>query len=352
MQQIAPDLAALDAQPAVTELKHRLARAFQDQTIVQRDNEELNNLEKELITTGTSVQNCEEQLAAMRQFARCDTREELLEAEQRSMHSATLHERLLDVERRLSRIAGGATIATLEAQAASVDPDELPGRLDTLNKEITNLLDPEIQQLSESIGRKRGELDRMDGSGKAAMLADAIQHSLTKIRRLTGRYIRIKLAEKILLEETERYRNENEAPLLTLASRYFSELTMGSFTSLRTDSDDHDNPVLIGLRPNGIRLQVNAMSSGTRDQLYLALRLATLEWRTWSSEPMPFIVDDILINFDDARSRATIKALSDLAEKSQVILFTHHQKIVEVAGDSEFTGKVFIHKLGGRAEDE
>ncbi len=352
VQQIAPDLAALDAQPAVTELKHRLGRALQEQTIVQRDNEELKSFEKELVTTGAALQNCEEQLADMRQFARCDTREALLEAEQRSIYSATFHERLLEMERRLSRIAEGATIATLEAQAESVDPDELPGRIDTLNKEITNLLDPEIQQLSESIGRKRNDLERMDGSGKAAMLADELQHLLTKIRRLTERYIRIKLAEKILIEETERYRNENEAPLLTLASRYFSELTMGSFTSLRTDSDDHDNPVLIGLRPNGIRLQVNAMSSGTRDQLYLALRLATLEWRTGSSEPMPFIVDDILINFDDARSRATIKALSDLAEKSQVILFTHHQKIVEVAGDSEFTGKVFIHKLGGRAEDE
>ena len=350
--QIAPDLVALDAQPAVTELKSRLGRALQEQTIVQRDNEELQSLEKEFITTAASLQSCEGQLEVMRNVARCDSREELLEAEQRSRHCTTLHERLVDVERHLSRIAEGATIATLEAQAEAVDPDELPGRLDTLNKEISSLLDPEIQQLSESIGRKKSDLDRMDGSGKAAMLADELQYSLTKIRRLTGRYICIKLAEKILLEETERYRNENEAPLLKMASRYFSELTMGSFTSLLTDSDDHDNPVLIGLRPNGIRLQVNAMSSGTRDQLYLALRLATLEWRTESSEPMPFIVDDILINFDDARSRATIKALSDLAEKSQIILFTHHKKIVELASDREFAGKVFIHKLGGRVEDE
>jgi uncharacterized protein YhaN len=46
---------------------------------------------------------------------------------------------------------------------------------------------------------------------------------------------------------------------------------------------------------------------------------------------MPFIVDDILINFDDKRSRATLKALADLSEKNQVILFTHHNQIVQEA---------------------
>ena len=346
VQKIAADLTTADAQPAVTELKRRLGQAFQEQAIVQRNNEELESLEKELIMTGTDLRSCEEQLEAMRLSAHCNTREELLEAEERSSTCTTLKNRLFELETRLTRIAEGTALATLDAQAEAVDPDELPGRIDSLNKEISNLLDPEIQQLSESIGRKRNELDRMDGSGKAAELADAVQHSLTKIRRLTDRYIRIKLAEKILRDETERYRNENEAPLLKIASRYFNELTMGSFTALRTDSDDHGKLILIGLRPDGIRLHVDAMSSGTRDQLYLALRLATLEWRTASSEPMPFIVDDILINFDDRRSRATIAALAELGEKSQVILFTHHNSIVDVAGESEFAGRVFVHQLG------
>ena len=352
IQKITPDLAGLEAHPAVTELKLLLGRAIQEQAIVQRESEELESLEKELLTTETDLRSSEEQLLAMRYSARCDTREELLEAEQRSTCSTMLKNRLLELETRLARIAGGMSIATLEAQSEEVDPDDLPGRIDILNKEITNLLDPEIQQLSESIGRKRNELDRMDGNGKAAELADALQQSLTKIRRLTDRYIRIKLAEKILRDETERYRNENEAPVLKIASRYFTELTIGSFTCLRTDSDDHGKLILIGLRPNGIRLQVDAMSSGTRDQLYLALRLATLEWRTASSEPMPFIVDDILINFDDRRSRATIAALAELGEKSQVILFTHHQNIVDVARDSEFAGRVFVHQLKNGKEDK
>ena len=346
VQKIAPDLAGDDAYSAVTELKHRLGKLIQEQAVVQRNNEELESLDKERITLETDLRSCEEQLAAMLHSARCTTREELLEAEQRSMYSVSLQSRLLELETRLVRISGGMALSSLEEQALAVDPDELPGRIDALNKEIANQLDPGIQQLFESIGRKRSELDRMDGSGKAAELAEAMQHSLTTIRRLAERYIRVKLAEKILRDETERYRNDNEAPVLKIASRYFSELTMGSCTGLRTDSDDHGKLILVALRPNGVRLHVDAMSSGTRDQLYLSLRLATLEWRIATSEPMPFIVDDILINFDDQRSRATIQALADFGEKCQVILFTHHQSIVDVAGEPEFAGRVFVHRLG------
>ena len=48
---------------------------------------------------------------------------------------------------------------------------------------------------------------------------------------------------------------------------------------------------------------VDGMSDGTRDQLYLSLRLATLEQHLSKGEPMPFVVDDILIGFDDNRTR-------------------------------------------------
>ena len=87
------------------------------------------------------------------------------------------------------------------------------------------------------------------------------------------------------------------------------------------------------------------MSNGSRDQLYLALRLATLESRLASGNPMPFIVDDILINFDDGRATATLKALAELAEKNQVILFTHHLRIVEIAGRMDAERRVFIHEI-------
>ena len=46
---------------------------------------------------------------------------------------------------------------------------------------------------------------------------------------------------------------------------------------------------------------------------------------------MPFIIDDILINFDDDRALATLKVLADLSHKTQIIFFTHHSHILDLA---------------------
>ncbi len=348
---IASDLALFDARSAVNELKSRLATAREEKAVLQQDSEELNTLDNSILKSQSELKSYKEEMTVMLQQAGCDSREGLIEAEQRAVHFALLTSSLIEVERRLSRIAEGLPLGDLEVQAETVNSLELPGLIEQMNNEIKNILDPAIQECSESIGRKRNELDRMDGSSKAADLAEALQCSITKIRRLTERYIRIKLASKILREETERYRAENQDPVLKIAGRYFMELTMGSFTALRTDIDDHGGLVLEAIRSNSNSLHVEAMSSGTRDQLYLALRLATLEWRIASSEPMPFIVDDILINFDDWRSAATIKALSSLGEKTQVILFTHHKQIVETARELQSSGKVFIHQLQAETEN-
>ena len=351
VNKIAPDLAAADARSAVNELKSRLGRAREEKTILQQDSDELNALDNAILKSHSELKGYTDEMATMFQQACCDTREGMIEAEQRASNFKKLTNGLLEVERRLDRIAEGVKLRDLEMQAETTNSDELPGQIEQLSNEIKNVLDPAIQQWTESIGGKRNELDRMDGSAVAADLAESLQCSITKIRRLTERYIRIKLASRILGEETERYRAENQDPVLNIAGRYFMELTLGSFTGLRTDLDDHAQLILEAIRSNGNSIQVDAMSSGTRDQLYLALRMATLEWRMASSEPMPFIVDDILINFDDRRSAATLKALSSLGEKTQVILFTHHQKIIDTARELQSSGKVFIHQLQAEMEN-
>jgi len=88
------------------------------------------------------------------------------------------------------------------------------------------------------------------------------------------------------------------------------------------------------------------MSEGTRDQLYLALRLASIEQYLQHNSPVPLIFDDILVNFDDERSRATLEILSSLSEKTQILFFTHHLRLVELAQKSVGRKRVVIHELG------
>src|SRR3546814_1721033 len=118
--------------------------------------------------------------------------------------------------------------------------------------------------------------------------------------------------------------------MLGRASAIFAQLPLNSFERLRVDFDK--NPmVLEGPRPDGLLVGMAGMSDGTRDQLYLALRLAALELHLRQAPALPFIADDLFINYDDARSEAGLRALADLSEHTQVIFLSHHPHLVELA---------------------
>ena len=73
------------------------------------------------------------------------------------------------------------------------------------------------------------------------------------------------------------------------------------------------------------------MSTGTADQLYLALRVASVEDYLGRANALPFVADDLYINFDDARAAAGFEVLGQLARKTQILFFTHHRHLVQIA---------------------
>ena len=118
----------------------------------------------------------------------------------------------------------------------------------------------------------------------------------------------------------------------------------GKFAKVAADFDE-DKTVLVGVRNNGKREGVDALSSGRRDQLFLALRLAAIESHVANQGPIPVVVDDIVINFDDAAASATFKVLADLSTKTQVLFFTHHEHLIDRATAILGSAKFMAHTL-------
>ena len=87
------------------------------------------------------------------------------------------------------------------------------------------------------------------------------------------------------------------------------------------------------------------MSDGTRDQLFLALRLAYIENYCENTAVCPVILDDVLMAFDDARTCATLSALQELSRKTQVVVFTHHEHHVALANAVLGEGGYQMHDL-------
>jgi uncharacterized protein YhaN len=208
-------------------------------------------------------------------------------------------------------------------------------------------LEHERSDLDQTIGTEKAELKRMDGRAEAAEYAEDAEQLLADLESDVAQYARSKIASVILARTIERYREKHQGPLIKRASDLFAQITRNAFHSVRAEYDDKGQPVLVGIRAAGDEpVAVDGMSDGTADQLYLALRLASLEHYLDSSEPLPFVVDDILLRFDDERAVATLKILAALSEKTQVIFFTHHHHLVELAKATIDDSMMRVHLLG------
>lgn len=179
----------------------------------------------------------------------------------------------------------------------------------------------------------RRELDAISASDAAALAADAMARAVATVRNAMPLLIRSRLAHALLKEAVRRFKERSQAPMLKSASSYFAQITGGEFDGLFND-DSQAKPVIAARRPNAEKVSVEAMSEGTRDQLYLALRMAALKLQRDRGVDLPVILDDVLMASDDHRASCIFKALAEFSAGGQVIVFTHHQHLCDVARQS------------------
>ncbi|MBI4756158.1 MAG: AAA family ATPase [Betaproteobacteria bacterium] len=209
----------------------------------------------------------------------------------------------------------------------------------------------EIDQLEQDLGalrrneeQTRRELEAIDTSDKAATAREAMESAAARMRAAIRPWARLKLAQALLREALNRFRERAQAPMIAAASTYFSLMTGGRYPRLVTD-DSQEKSVLLAERADGeTRIGIEAMSEGTADQLYLALRLAALDLRQ-ASQQMPLVLDDVLITSDDERAANILHALAKFAEGGQVMLFTHHRHLVDLARAELGDQSIGIHSL-------
>lgn len=223
----------------------------------------------------------------------------------------------------------GLPLEQLESEVASEDLTQVAALL----LEVHNARDAAEAKRDECIARRtqaQGEFDKIAGQDDAAKAEAERQDALLLMGDAVDEYVRITVGAKLLKWAVERYREERQEPLLKRASETFSQLTLGGYSKLVVDFEAE--PVSLNARnADGALVTINGLSTGTEDQLYMALRLAALELHLEQGTPLPFIADDLFINWDDDRAGAGLAALAQLAGKTQVIVLTHHSHLIEVA---------------------
>lgn len=139
------------------------------------------------------------------------------------------------------------------------------------------------------------------------------------------------IAQSSLTEAIAVWEKKSQPEVYRIASELFALMTDNAWRSVRINPDNQIEvtDALMTTRPPEL------LSLGTRQQLYLALRIALLVTAENVGASLPILADDILVNFDDERRRGAARALAYLAEHRQVILFTCHADVVTLLQEAD-----------------
>ncbi len=172
-----------------------------------------------------------------------------------------------------------------------------------------------LQKLLNVAGRLAERRGRMDATGKTAMLDERREKLRNQLVEAQLSLQGIEIALSALRAADDRLRSRFSPRITAEAGKILGELTRGKYPAVQLSPD-----MQLSVRDGVLQRPAAAMSCGTSDQMYLALRMAMS--RMLLPEDAPLILDDALVNFDDDRCKAALQVLSREAESRQVILFT------------------------------
>lgn len=255
-----------------------------------------------------------------------------LDALTAALDRLTIRQRL-EVERAtlrrdLHETGDGLDETALRAEREGLDLDLLSAEIEREQLRQTQVLQ-DIASASALLQQKRSERDALLQGRDANAAASERAQASAELLSIAESWLLRAAAARLAGRAIERQRARMQDPMITRAGELFAAASEGAFAGLVIDYGEDDQPELKARRANDERVAIAGLSEGTRDQLFLALRLALLERR--AGEPMPFIGDDLLTSFDEARTLATLRLLATGGAQRQIILFTHHRHVVELA---------------------
>ncbi|MCB1776833.1 MAG: hypothetical protein KDI50_05295, partial [Candidatus Competibacteraceae bacterium] len=330
------ELARAVAEPVDGREADRVAIILYEALSVARDADRLRkqieaDIQREqqrLIQAETAALIQRDRLAELARRAGVESPEELASIEDRSQHKRRLSERVAEIEEQLVRGAA-RPLAEVLAEIEGEDLAVANARLDELETTLREY-EAEVETTHAVYLDALRAFDAIDGGDTAAQAQQQAEERVARITRQVGAYARVRLAGAIVSRVMQTYREQHQGPVLRRASEIFARITLGSFASVVLDYQE-DRQLLLGQRPDGSRVMVTGMSQGARDQLFLALRIAAIEEHLRQREAVPIAIDDLLVQFDDARAAATLAVLAELAQRTQVLFFTHHAHLCELA---------------------
>ena len=146
------------------------------------------------------------------------------------------------------------------------------------------------------------------------------------------------IARALLQKARERYERERQPEVIRDASVFFARITRDRYLRILAPPGE---PTLDVLDRNERRMHLDQLSSGTKEQLYFAVRLGLIRELSKHQESLPVVMDDIFANFDPDRALAAMDAVLELARTHQVLVFTCHPETCQLVTNAARSTPLF-----------
>ena len=186
--------------------------------------------------------------------------------------------------------------------------------------------------LNKAIGRIEANMTQLEGDVDLDTLLLKREQKRTALKNAIEMWAELKVTAKLFGLAMEEYEKNDQDSIVERASKYFSIMTQEAYSQVLVPRGEQDKKkIRVEATASGNRKEPDELSQATKEQLYLAMRLANASHYAERCVALPLITDDILVNFDEDRAKAAAKLLGTYAaDGHQVLLFTCHRRMVDV----------------------
>ncbi|MBZ9608703.1 AAA family ATPase [Clostridium estertheticum] len=218
-----------------------------------------------------------------------------------------------------------------------INIDELTYEYEGLNAEIKELIG-QLDILKNEKQTLKDELLALNSDEMLVQYDKEIRQSRGHLRPLAEKYAVYNTAALLLEKIREKFLESTKDKLLEGASDILSEITSGEYIDIVPMEDLMQGDFKTVLRDESVKESSRELSRGTKEQLFLAVRISRIKEIKPS---LPVILDDSFVNFDIAHTKNTVKALVQLSKTHQIFVLTCHATLVELINDLEKQAQYF-----------
>ncbi|MFD1017746.1 ATP-binding protein [Thalassobacillus hwangdonensis] len=185
-------------------------------------------------------------------------------------------------------------------------------------KERMNELEAAIAERKEQIASLKHQISLLEKNGVFSEVRHQYQQKRDLFQQSARKWAVKQVAAELLKQTKDVYQHQYLPEVTRSATDYFKRLTGGKYIQVAFHPE-HEK--LVVEDAVGFRYLSTELSRGTSDQLYVALRLS-ISTIISETNPLPFLIDDAFVHFDEGRREVMEAILEELAGTHQVILFT------------------------------